>query len=92
MSLDQTGHALVAFAAQSEWPLHGLARSNSALEIVADFGEIVGKDKGSTGTIRSMSNIDRLVRELRSRAQLGDFRIAPVSDLAKIDIGEDRTG
>ena len=85
------GNALVAVGADSGRPFHRRAELDLAGPLWVDLGQVVGEVERGARTIRTMHHGDLAGGQGEAGVQRGDFRIAPVADLAQEDVAESGT-
>src|SRR5438477_4771625 len=56
--LDETSNALIAFAAQADWPVHGCAFADFIFPIAVDLREVIRPDVGGSGAAGAMDDAD----------------------------------
>ena len=84
----QTCHALVSLAAHARWPARRRSLPRSTCPVLVHLAQVVGKDKARAAAIGAMNNDDLLVGQMNAGVILGNRRITPRRNLAKVNIGK----
>src|SRR5262249_42682110 len=86
----QRRDAFISLAAETYWPFDRGALADLVLPFWAYLREIVSKDEGSPGPVRTVYHGNRRVGQLQAWIELPNRGITPFSDLSQIDVGDGR--
>ena len=82
----KSGHAFVALATGTHGPIHRRTLTHLGFPLWIDLAEIVGEDKGGARTVSATHWRNGGIRQRHRRIQRLDGGIAPIGDLAQIDV------
>ena len=87
-TLNKGGDTIVAFTAQTGWPVYGRAGADFRFPLFIHFGQVAGENEGGTRTIGAADHGDVLRRQLQARVELSDRFVIPFFNFTQVDITE----
>src|SRR5690606_37105068 len=77
---------VVAFTAQTGWPVNGRAGTDFRFPLFVHFRQVAGEHERGTRAVSTTNHRDILRRQLNARVQLSDGFVIPFFDFAQVDV------
>ena len=88
----KSGHTFVTLATRTYRPVHSRTFTHLGFPFRIDLAEVVGKNKGGARTVSAAHWCNGGIRQRHRGIQRLDGRIAPIGDLAQINITQHLAG